>query len=148
MSATERLESDLTGLLEGALDGVLSYEVGDGFRGATELRLHADGAYQLRSTRTAGRRRLTFDGRIDPERVRAVAATWREARVWEIHHQRSKPGEDDPEAVLALQAGARRSEVVLWVSEVPSSEAFQRAREPLLKLIQELSDGQILEFAR
>ena len=148
MSSVEQLESDLAGLLEGSRDGVLSYEVGDEFRGATELRLGADGAYELRSTRTAGRRALTFEGRVDPERVRAVAAVWREVRLWEVAHQRSKPGEDDPEAVLALRTGPRRSAVVLWVSEVPSSEAFQRAREPLLDLIQELSDGQILEFGR
>ena len=142
------LESDLAGLEQGTLDGVLSYAVGDEFRGATELRLGSDGAYELSSTRTADRQRLTFEGRIDPERVRAVAAAWREARVWEVEHLRSKPGEDDPEAVLALEAGNRRSAVVLWVSEVPSSDAFQRAREPLLVLIQELSDGQILEYGR
>jgi hypothetical protein len=142
------MESDLTGLEQGALDGVLSYAVGDEFRGATELRLGSDGAYELSSTRTAGRQKLTFEGRVDPERVRAVAAAWREARVWEVEHLRSKPGEDDPEAVLALETGGRRSDVVLWVSEVPSSEPFQRAREPLLELIQELSDGQILEYGR
>lgn len=142
------MESDVTGLVEGTLDGVLSYAVGDEFRGATELRLGSDGAYELSSTRTAGRQKLTFEGRIDPERVRAVAAAWREARVWEVEHQRSKPGEDDPEAILALETGDRRSEVVLWVSEVPASDAFQRAREPLLELIQELSDGAILEYGR
>ena len=142
------MESDLPGLVEGTLDGDLSYEIGDEFRGATELRLGSDGTYELRSTRTAGLQKLTFEGRVDPERVRAVAAAWREAQLWEVEHQRSKPGEDDPEAILALETGGRRSEVVLWVSEVPSSDAFQRAREPLLELIQELSDGQILEYGR
>ena len=142
------MESDLPGLVEGTLDGVLSYEIGDEFRGATELRLGSDGTYELSSTRTAGRQKLTFEGRVDPERVRAVAAAWREAQLWEVEHQRSKPGEDDPEAILALETGGRRSEVVLWVSEVPSSDAFQRAREPLLELIQELSDGEILEYGR
>jgi hypothetical protein len=142
------MESDLAGLEQGTLDGVLSYRVGDEFRGATELRLAADGSYELSSTRTAGRRRLTFEGRIDAERVRAVAAAWRAARLWDVEHQRAKPGEDDPEAILALETGGRRSDVVLWVSEVPSSEPFRRAREPLLELVQELSDGQILEYGR
>jgi hypothetical protein len=142
------MESGLAGLEEGTLDGVLSYEVGNEFRGATELRLGSDGTYELSSTRTADRQKLKFEGRVDPARVRAAAAAWREARLWEVEHQRSKPGEDDPEAILALDAGGRRSDVVLWISEVPSSEAFQRAREPLLELIQELSDGQILEYGR
>jgi hypothetical protein len=142
------MESDLTGLEQGTLDAVLSYAVGDEFRGATELRLGSDGAYELSSTRTADRQRLTFEGRIDPERVRAVAAAWRGARLWEVEHLRSKPGEDDPEAILALETGGRRSAVVLWVSEVRTSEPFQRAREPLLELIQELSDGEILEHGR
>jgi hypothetical protein len=141
-------ESDLSDVAGGTLDGVLSYEVGDEFRGATAFRLATDGAYELRSTRTTGRRELTFDGRIQPERARAIAATWRDASVWEVRHQRSKPGDDDPEAILALEAGDRRSEVVLWVSEIPSSERFRRAREPLLDLLGELSDGQILEFGR
>jgi hypothetical protein len=141
-------ESDLSGLAEGTFDGVISYEVGDEFRGATAIRLGTDGAYDLRSTRTAGRRELSFEGEIDPERVRAVAAAWREARLWEVRHVRSKPGDDDPEAILALDAGGCRSEVVLWISEVPSSEPFQRAGVPLLDLIQELSDGQILEYGR
>lgn len=141
-------ESDLGGVAEGTLDGVLSYAVGDEFRGATELRLATDGAYELRSTRTAGRQELTFDGRIEPERVQAIAAAWRDARLWDVRHLRSKPGDDDPEAILALEAGDTRSEAVLWVSEVPSSEPFRRAREPLLELIQELSDGQVLEYGR
>ena len=32
-------------MVEGTVEGALSYEVGDEFRGATELRLAADGAY-------------------------------------------------------------------------------------------------------
>jgi hypothetical protein len=142
------VEAALEAMAESTGDGVLSYAVGDEFRGATRFTLAADGAYLLRSTRTADRAELTFEGRIDPGRVRAVAAEWREARVWEVRHLRAKPGDDDPPAVLALDAGGHRSEVVLWVSEVPSSEAFQRARAPLLDLVRELSDGRVLEYGR
>jgi hypothetical protein len=142
------VEAALEAMAQGAGDGVLSYAVGDEFRGATEFTVGADGAYRLRSTRTADRAELTFEGRIEPERVRAIAAEWREARVWQVRHVRAKPGDDDPPAVLALEAGGGRSEVVLWVSEVPSSDAFGRGRAPLLALIEELSDGRVLEYGR
>ena len=54
-------------------------------------------------------------------------------RIWEVSHHRSKPGDDDPEAMLAMEAVT--AEVVLWISR-SASERFRRAREPLLELIQ------------
>lgn len=141
--------------LQAYLDGKLSpdeiellYHIGDDFSGETDFRLRGDGDFALWSTVTAGRARRDFAGRVDPEEVKIVARALLDAQLWTVQHLRSIPGEDDPEARIAVQKGGESAVAVLWVSEVKDVAAFAEAQKVLLDLIWQVSGGEVLEVGR
>jgi hypothetical protein len=126
----------------------IHYRIGDAFSGETELHLHGDGAYELWSTATQGRERRTYEGSVDEEVVRELAGELREAKVWQAAHVRSKPREDDPLAEIAAEADQLNGRVELWVSEIADSAPFRTAQEHLLRVVRELSRGEVVEEGR
>jgi len=141
------LENYLGGQLSPS-DFGLSYRIGDSFSGLTEFSVRGDGAYELRSTATRGRQERTYASTVSPDRVRQVAGDLRKARIWETRHVRSKPGEDDPLASMAVESGASKAGVELWVSEIKDVQPFREAQQSLLGLIREISNGEVLETGR
>ena len=140
----------MSGLRE-ALDGPdveIDYTIGDAFSGRTELSLRGDGAYRASSTATAGREPVEFTGTVSPAEAEGIVAALKDARVWESAHVRSKPREDDPEAVIAVRSSDARGEVRLWVSEIARVPQFGAAQDALLGFARRVSDGAILEQGR
>jgi hypothetical protein len=121
------------------------YRIGDEFSGETEFRLWGDGRYDLRSTVTPGRATRTFAGQAEAAEVEELVRALKEARIWEATHVRTKPGEDDPEASIAVEGAGQEERVALWVSEIRESPPFARAQQALLALIRRLSGGEVLE---
>jgi hypothetical protein len=147
--------TDMHDSIEEYLDQAIStsefaiyYHIGDSFSGETDLLLKGDGQYELWSTVTQGRQRKEYTGQLVPERVREIAKTMQTVQLWEVKHVRAKPGEDDPDAIIGVQTGTARSEVVLWVSEISQSPAFSEVQDRLLSLIHDVSDGEVLESGR
>ncbi len=144
----------MTGALDAFLRGevapgnfALRYDIGDDFSGETHVRLAGDGRYDVRSTATAGGVERTYDGSVDPARVREVAATWSAAGVETIAHFRQR-ATDDPPARLTVEHDGAETTVKLWVSEIAHSDAFQAAQAPMLALAHEVSGGEVLELGR
>jgi len=121
------------------------YHIGDDFSGETDLRLRGDGDCKLESTVTQGRQRKTYHGHVPPNRVAVVVRKLQESCIWEVRHVHPRPGEDDPEAIIAVEAAGKRDQVVLWVSEIGECPPFAKAQAPLLALVHELSKGEVLE---
>lgn len=148
---TRELETALLAFLErpeSTSGFAIHYRIGDAFSGETEFHLRGDGSYELRSTATAGREQRTYEGRVDTTVVTTLARALSDARVWETVHVRSKPREDDPPAVIAVEANGVGGEVELWVSEIADSPPFRAAQEHVLRLVRELSNGEVLEEGR
>jgi hypothetical protein len=145
------LEDALNAFLDGSTSPAgfaIHYRIGDAFSGETELHLQGDGAYELWSTATHARERRTYEGSVDEALVRELAGELREAKVWQAAHLRSKPREDDPLAEIAAEADQLNGHVELWVSEIADSAPFRTAQEHLLRLVHELSGGEVLEVGR
>jgi hypothetical protein len=140
----------MSGLRE-ALDGPdleIDYAIGDAFSGRTELSVRGDGSYHASSTATAGREPVEFTGTVAPAEVEQIVSALKDARVWESEHVRSKPREDDPEAIVAVRSSATSGEVRLWVSEIARVPQFAAAQDALLAFARRVSDGAILEAGR
>lgn len=124
---------------------VINYHVGSEFSGETDFVLRGDGAYQLWSTATTDRQRRTYSGSLEAEQVRQIVQLMLDERIWEVRHIRAKPGDDDPETLIAVEAEQQRFETVLWISEVRHVPAFVRVQEALLKLVGAVSNGEVRE---
>lgn len=146
-SLQERLADYLAGKVAPDKIAIL-YHIGDEFSGETDFRLQGDGSFTLWSTVTAGRARRDYTGQVDLEQVKNVARGLLSARVWEVRHVRSIPGDDDPEVRIAIQHGDSIAQAVLWVSELKERPAFTEAQKPLLELIHQVSRGEVLEVGR
>lgn len=131
-----------------ASDFVITYHIGDSFSGETDLILKGDGQYELWSTVTSGREHKTYSGQVDSDQVQDIARKMEEVELWKVSHLRSKPGEDDPEALIGIETGSGRWQVVLWVSEIEQSARFVEVQDKLLALVREVSDGEVLETGR
>jgi hypothetical protein len=141
--------------LQGYLDGTISpgelviiYHIGDEFSGETDVQLHGDGAYRMWSTVTVGRARRAFTGQVSRSDVRAIVQALLSAQIWDVRHVRNIPGDDDPEAIIAVQRGDGREEVILWVSEIDKRPSFAEAQQAILDLIRTVSSGEVLEVGR
>jgi hypothetical protein len=150
----QHLDHQVTGALDAFLRGELApgafalrYDIGDDFSGETHVRLAGDGRYDVRSTATADGSERTYDGSVDPARVREVAATWSAAHVETIAHFRQR-ATDDPPARLTVEHDGAETAVKLWVSEIVHSDAFQAAQAPMLALAHDVSNGEVLELGR
>ena len=142
------IESDLGKYLDGTTNRsefVIRYHIGDDFSTETQFDLRGDGAFDLWSTATHGRQRRTFSGQLDINQVQQVVTALQETRFWEVQHIKTHPGEDDPEASIAVTAGGDSFQVTLWVSEIRHSPIFNKAQQLLLALVHEISGGQVLE---
>src|SRR4051794_10706665 len=129
------MDESLKAYLDGKLPPAhfaIRYQIGDDFSGQTDLRLRGDGEYKLDSTVTEGRQRKTYDGQVPADRVIVVARELQSARVWEVSHVHPRPGEDDPEAIIAVEAADKRAQVVLWVSEIGECPPFAQVQAALL----------------
>lgn len=126
-------------------DFVIHYHIGNSFSGETEFRLQGGGNYELSSTVTKGRQRKTYTGQVEVEQVKQVVKELLDAEVWKVKHFRDKPGDDDPEASIEIEASGQKFKVVLWVSEIRKSPQFAKAQQELLTLTHTLSAGEILE---
>jgi hypothetical protein len=134
-------------LLTGSAPATVVYTVGGSFPGWSNLRLDADGSYELRSTMAEDQQQHEFSGTVSPDRVSALIAQLRDERIWEVEHVKKRaPGETA--ARIEVTAGERSAAVELWTSEVRRVPAFQRATDVLVALIGELSGGVISEPGR
>lgn len=100
--------------LQGYLGGTISpheltisYHIGDEFSGETDFQLGGDGTYALWSTVTRGRARRTFRGQVDHSEVRVLVQEFLDTEIWNVRHVQCIPGDDDPEAVIAVSAAKR-----------------------------------------
>ena len=128
-----------------ASDFVIHYHIGNSFSGETEFMLGGDGNYELWSTVTKGRHRITYSGQVEVEQVKQVAKEFLDAEIWKTEHLREKPIPDDPEASIIIECAGQKFKVVLWVSEIRKSPQFAKAQQSLLTLVHTLSSGEILE---
>lgn len=138
------LQSYLQNQVSGAAF-TIHYHIGSEFSGETDLVLRGDGAYELWSTATADRARRVYSGSLDVAEVRQIVQLMLDERLWEVRHIRAKPGDDDPETLIAVEAEQQRFETVLWISEVRHVPAFVRVQAALLDLISAVSRGEIRE---
>ena len=148
MKAEDSMRAWLQGYLAGQVppaELTILYHIGDEFSGETDFRLRGDGAYTLWSTATSGRARRDFAGQVERGAVQEVARALIDARIWDVHHVRSLPGDDDPESRIAVRKGDTQQTVALWVSEIGERPAFAEAQEAILNLIRAVSRGEVLE---
>ncbi len=80
--------------------------------------------------------------------VRVLVQAFLDTELWNVRHVQSIPGDDDPEAVIAVQQGEAREEVTLWVSEVDRQPTFARSQHVILELIRTVSNGEVREVGR
>lgn len=127
---------------------MIEYHIGNPFSGETKLTLSGDGAYELWSTVTQGRRRRTYSGVIEISRVAELVSKISEVELWNVRHLDEKRRQDDPEASIVVEINGEKFEVVLWVSEISRSPSFSEVQEKLLSLAHEVSSGEVLENGR
>ncbi len=128
-----------------ASDFAIHYHIGDDFSGETDFQLRGDGTYELWSTVTPGRQHRTYSGQVSLAQVEQLVQELLAAEVWQTKHVRDKPGEDDPEASITIEADGQTFQVVLWVSEIRDSPPFARSQQALLTLVHTVSGGEVLE---
>lgn len=124
------------------------YHIGDAFSGETELRLRGDGTYEAWSSVTQGRQRRTYSGVVEVSQVEQLVRKLLEVEIWNVTDVFDKPGEDDPQAVIAVEINSQRFETVLWVSEIRHCPPFEQAQQALLFFLRGVSSGEILEIGR
>jgi hypothetical protein len=145
------MQSSLEGYLEKEIPGAdftLYYHIGDSFSGETDFRLGGDGSYALWSTVTEGRQRRDYTGQLATAQVEALVQDMLAAEIWKVKHVRSKPGEDDPLAIIGAKAGQQDFQVVLWVSEIRRVPSFVEVQDKILRLVHDISAGQVLETGK
>lgn len=124
------------------------YHIGDSFSGESDFQLRGDGSYEVWSTVTKERQRKNYSGHLDLSQVEALAQAMIAVQIWEVKHIRSKPGEDDPQAIIGVKTGQQNFQVVLWVSEISKSPPFVEVQKHILDLVHEVSNGEVLEIGQ
>lgn len=122
-------------------DFMIHYHIGGGLMGETDLRLRGDGAYDLWTTATPRRKRKSYFGQVNISQVEQVVQDMLAVKLWQVRHLYAIPALDDPEAIISVEAGEQKNQVLLWVSEIRESPPFFSVREQLEALIDDLSRG-------
>lgn len=122
-------------------DFMIHYHIGGGLMGETDLRLRGDGAYELWTTATPRRKRKNYSGQVKVYQVELVVKNMLAVKLWQVRHLYAIPALDDPEAIISVEAGEQKNQVLLWVSEIRESPPFFSMREQLEALIDDLSRG-------
>ena len=123
----------------------LSYRIGNPFRGETSLLLNGNGTYRMASTVTQGRQEIIQEGTISEKEVFELIQLILEAQPWEIHKLYDRPQNDDARIIIEVVNHTAKNSIGIWTSEVNEQPAFNRAQTAILKLINHISDGKILE---
>lgn len=129
-------------------DLTITYHVGGGLSGETDLVLGGRGDYRVWSTVTADRQRHDYTGEVPVSEVQALVGEMLRVRLWEVEHVTSERGLDNPEARIEVRAGGAGFAAVLWVSEIDDVPPFDEIQEQVLALVRRVSDGAVLEVGR
>ncbi|MGB0385897.1 MAG: hypothetical protein ACPGWR_13845 [Ardenticatenaceae bacterium] len=107
-------------------DFMIHYHIGGGLMGETDLRLRGDGSYELWTTATTRRKRKSYSGQVETSQVEQVVQDMLAAKLWQARHLYARPALDDAEAIISVEAGEQKKQVLLWVSEIRESPLFFR----------------------
>ena len=150
-SNTRNMKQELNLILKNGIsnsDFRIQYKKGNSFSGETDFNLDSDGTCEVWSTVTKGRLKKSFEGQLLEEEIQELLKMFLSAKLWKTKHNPSKQREDDSLASIIVFVGEKKYDNSLWVSEIRNCPNFDNPQQAILRIIKNISKGEILENGR